>query len=94
MKKVLIAALLLVLPTLFFLNVRQAVRFEQLERRVKVLQGEQSDWLERNKRAIAAIEILTSPRRLDELATEDLGLTRIDAGRITVVRIRRERGDE
>lgn len=94
MKKVLVLALLLVIPTLFFLNVRQAVEFEQRKRQLAELESEQQQWLEKNKRAIAAIEVLTSPRRLQQLAIEDLGLEPIEADRITVVRIRREQDRE
>lgn len=94
MKKVAILAFLLVVPTLFFLNVHQSVRFEQLHRSAQALEEAQESLLEKNKRAIAAIEVLTSPRRLEELARRDLGLVKLDRDRFTTVTIRRENGDE
>lgn len=94
MKKVAILAFLLIVPILFFLNVRQSVHFEQLRRSVTGLEEAQEALLEKNKRAIAAIEVLTSPRRLEELARRDLGLVKLDRDRITTVAIRREKDDE
>lgn len=94
MKKVVVLAFLLLIPTLLFLNVRQTVRFEQLRRSVAELERRQDRLLERNKRAIASIEVLTSPRRIEELARTELDLVKIPHERITYLTIRREEGDE
>jgi cell division protein FtsL len=73
-------ALLLVvaIPVLLFVNAFQAYRYSQLEREIDRLQVEQQILIEENKRAILALSVLSSPRRIGPLAEEELGLERIE----------------
>jgi hypothetical protein len=60
--------------TLFFLNTWQGYRCQTLEREVQVLEREQKEWLEKNKKVIAALAVLSSPERVVRLAVDRLGL--------------------
>jgi cell division protein FtsL len=77
MRRHLIVLLIMLVPVLLFANVFQAFRHGQLERRIARLEREQLVLIEENKRAILAISVLTSPRRIGQLAEDTLGLVRI-----------------
>lgn len=94
MRRPLIALLALLVPILLFANVLQAFRYGTLERRVRELEQEQTALIEENKRAILAISVLTSPRRVGELAENELGLERIGPESVTRLETARERGSE
>ena len=64
---------------LFFLNTWQGFRYRELERDVERLELEQKNWLENNKKVIAALAILSSPQRVKTLAVEKLGLKPLQA---------------
>jgi cell division protein FtsL len=78
MKKSLLFFLIVMLPALLFANVYQAYRYSRLEREVALLEMRQHDLIERNKRAILAISVLTSPDRIGPLAMNELELERLD----------------
>lgn len=77
MKRPVTALLILLVPVLLFANVYQAFRHGRLERRIAELEREQLSLIEENKRVILAISVLTSPRRVGDLADQELGLERI-----------------
>jgi hypothetical protein len=60
--------------SLFFLNTWQGFRYQELEREVAGLEQEQKNWLEKNKKVIAALAVLSSPARIESLAVGSLGL--------------------
>jgi len=65
------------IPALLFLSVHQVYRYQQLETEVAQLREVQKELFERNKRMIAHIAILESPRRIAELAEDELGLKQV-----------------
>ena len=71
------------LLSFFFLNTWQGYRYERLKDQVALLEREQKDWLERNKRLIAGLAVLSSPARVAELAESELGLRKIGPGERT-----------
>jgi cell division protein FtsL len=71
-----VLVLLTVLPLFFFANVLQAFRYHQLEQEISRLEQAQTRLIEENKRSIAGISLLSSPRRIRVLAEEELGLER------------------
>jgi hypothetical protein len=72
-------------PLLFCANVWQSFRYSSLKREIARLEAEQQDLLEKNKRDIAGISVLESPRRIDSLGRGELGLSRPEApGFITI----------
>ncbi len=78
--------LALVLGGLLFLSTWQGYRFEALKRSVQELEAEQRDWLEQNKKLVAAAAVLSSPERIQRIAEAELGLKRLErSARTTVV---------
>jgi len=66
--------MILAVLSLFFLNTWQGFRYQELERGVGRLEQEQKNWLEKNKKVIAALAVLSSPERIKNLAEGTLGL--------------------
>jgi len=93
MRRSVVALLVLLVPVLLFANVAQAFRYGRLERRIEELESEQRALIEENKRAILAISVLTSPRRVGRLAEDELGLERITPESVVRLRTEREGGD-
>lgn len=83
MRRPLVVLLIILVPVLLFANVAQAFRYGRLERQVAELEREQLALIEENKRAILAITVLTSPRRVGDLAEGVLELERISTDGIT-----------
>lgn len=79
MRRPLVVLLIILVPVLLFANVAQAFRYGRLEQKIEELEREQLALIEENKRAILAITVLTSPRRVGELAEGVLDLERISA---------------
>jgi cell division protein FtsL len=76
----------LVLGGLLFLNTWQGYRFERLKRDVQGLEAEQRDWLEQNKKLVAAVAVLSSPERIQRIAEGDLALRKLEhSARVTVL---------
>jgi cell division protein FtsL len=75
----LFALLILASLSLFFLNTWQGNRYQKLEREVQRLELEQKNWLEQNKKVIAALAVLSSPERIKTLAEDSLGLKPLQA---------------
>ncbi|MCF7928050.1 MAG: cell division protein FtsL [Spirochaetales bacterium] len=93
MKKFLFVVLALVVSAVFFLNVWQSYRYTMLLQRIEGLEQEQREILERNKRIIAGIAVLRSPARLQQLAEEELGLSRAEAEEMVRVLLKGGRND-
>ncbi len=74
MKKAILLILTLSVPAMFFLVSHQVYRYQLLEREVAELREEQIELFEGNKRMIANIAILSSPKRITRLARESLKL--------------------
>lgn len=86
MKRPLVVLLIILVPVLVFANVVQAFRYGRLEREIDDLEREQLALIEENKRAILAITVLTSPRRVGDLAEGVLDLERISTEDVTRLR--------
>ena len=78
---------------LFFLNTWQGFRYRELERDVEILELEQKNWLEDNKKAIAALAILSSPQRVRTLAVDKLGLKPLQAEDVLEIAVEFGEGD-
>lgn len=85
LKAAIIVAFVLLLGGFFFLNTWQGYRYEKLRRDVQNMEEEQRDWLEQNKKLVAALAVLSSPERIEKLAERELGLVRLDSSRVTTV---------
>ncbi len=86
MKKAAIGiGLALVLGGLLFLNTWQGYRFESLKRDVQGMEAEQRDWLEQNKKLVAAVAVLSSPERIQRIAEKDLALRKPERSALATV---------
>jgi hypothetical protein len=84
-KRFAVVAFVLFVLSFFFLNTWQGYRYERLEASVAALGREQEDWLERNKKIIAGLAVLSSPARVAGLAESELGLSKLERGARTKV---------
>jgi cell division protein FtsB len=82
MKKIWIFSLALLLPTILFLEVWGVFRYNKVNEQIDQLEKEQNEWLERNKKLIAAIAVYSSPERIDKIVKEELDLDKLDPDRI------------
>ena len=62
------------IPAFLFLNAWQVFRYEMMGAEVEALEIQQREWLESNKSVIIGIEVLSSPSRIDDLASNDENL--------------------
>jgi len=88
--RILVPAFLVVLLSLIFLNVWQSYRYEESLQVMRAMELRQEEWVEKNRRAMAAESLLESPSRLDALAEEELGLQKADAGDMMHIQLPRE----
>lgn len=87
-RKILNLCLLLLFPALLCLNVWQSFRYQQLESDLVSLQQQQLDLVEKNKRALAAVAVFSSPSRVGILAEESDELSK--AAAVDVILLQRE----
>ena len=55
----------------------QSVRYAELESDIRRLEAVQKDWVENNRKLIAAIAILSASSRIEQIAVQDLRLSKI-----------------
>lgn len=81
----------LTIPLFLGITAWQSSRYAALERDVKQLEVDQEVWIESNKRLIAGIAVLSSPGRIEKIARDELGLTKIRPEDVLQIRIDSER---
>jgi len=74
--------IVLTVPMLFYLEVWQVARYRELTEEISVLEKEQENWIDQNKKILADISVLRSPERIERLAVEQLGLEPLDPEKI------------
>jgi cell division protein FtsL len=82
MKKVIIIILTCILPLMLFFEVWGVFLNQQLSGEINALENEQNEWLEKNKKLVAAIAVYSSPERVEKVVREDLDLEKSDPGAI------------
>ncbi|MDR1618414.1 MAG: septum formation initiator family protein [Treponema sp.] len=80
------------IPAFLGLGAWQSSRYAGLERELKRLEAAQEEWIESNKRLIAAIAVLSSPERIEHIARNDLELRKIPPEEVLLIRIEGENG--
>ena len=78
MKKIVIIFLTLLVPLMFFLEVWGVFLNQKISGDIERLEKEQNEWLEKNKKLIAAIAVYSSPERVEKVVKEELDLKKID----------------
>ena len=86
MNKVLVLLLAFTVPVFFFLQVLQSYQYMNLEKQVQLLETEQKEWVEENKKVIAGIAVMSTPERINSIARDELGLDKIDTSDIVRVK--------
>ena len=83
-----------VLSMPFFLGFAawQSVQYTKLEKSVRRLEALQEDWVDSNKKLIGNIAVLSSSRRIEQIAIHDLGLAKIRPEDVLQIRIDGEDG--
>jgi hypothetical protein len=64
----------------------QAIQYQDLSREVASKERQQSEWVEKNKKALAGVTVLSSPQRIETLAQADSGLQSVGADRTVKVK--------
>jgi cell division protein FtsL len=77
----------LTIPLFLGIVVWQSVRYVELEKGVRRLEAVQENWIESNKKLIAGIAVLSSSRRIEQVAVQDLGLVKVRPEDVLQVRI-------
>ena len=86
-RTILLYFVVLSIPALLGLAAWQSVRYSALEREIGRLELAQEEWLESNKRLIAGIAVLSSSKRIENIARNELGLERIAPENVLQIRI-------
>jgi cell division protein FtsL len=77
----------LTIPLFLGLIVWQSNRYRNMEQEIRRLEQLQTEWVESNKRLIAANAVLSSPQRIEYIAQKDLGLRKIRPENVLQVNI-------
>ena len=75
------------IPLFLAITATQSARYAALEREVRRIEREQETWIENNKRLMAAAALLASPSRIERIAREELGMTKMRPENVTQIRI-------
>jgi cell division protein FtsL len=67
----------------------QSFRYTELESSVRRLEADQKDLVVENRKLIASIAVLSAPSRIEQIAVQDLGLSKILPENVLQVRITR-----
>lgn len=67
------------LPLFLAAVVVQTIQYQDLKTQVAAQQKEQESWIEKNRRILAGVTVLSSPERIDRLAQQDPGLQQTPA---------------
>jgi hypothetical protein len=77
------------IPLFFELVTRQSIRYNKLENTVITLEVKQEEWVNSNKRLIAAIAYYSSAEKIEQKAIE-MGLIKIPPEDILQIRLYRD----
>ena len=80
----------LTIPLFLGLTAWQSARYSDLEKQTKKLELDQENWVESNKHLIADIAILTTSEKVERIALEGMGLSKIQPENVLQVWIERK----
>ncbi len=81
-RNMLAVILVLMVPFFLFFAVWQGMEHSALETEIKQLEREQYEVINVNRRFISGITVLSSPGRIEKLASEELGMRKAETGEI------------
>jgi cell division protein FtsL len=91
-RRILLYAIALTIPLILGLDSWQASRYAHVDAELRLLETEQREWLESNKRLIAGIAVLGSSERIERIARDELGLRKAAPESVLQIGIERRRG--
>lgn len=62
------------LPLFFMGLVFEAIQYQDLKKDVVAKERQQVEWVEKNKKMLTGVTVLSSPQRIEDLAKDDSGL--------------------
>ena len=77
----------LAIPIFLGIVVWQSFRYTELEKNVKRLEAAQKEMVVENRELIARIAVFSAPSRIEQIAVQDLGLSKILPEKVLQVRI-------
>ena len=77
----------LTIPIFLGVAAWQSVRYSELDKSVRLLEAVQEDWIEKNKKLIAGIAVLSSSSRIEQVAIQDLRLSKMRPEDVLQIRI-------
>jgi cell division protein FtsL len=80
------------IPVMLALVSWQSTRYLDLERQITALEQKQEEWVESNNRLIAAIAMLSSSERIEYIAQNQLGLSRVQPEDVLQIKLEGEEG--
>ena len=93
-KNVLLFAASFTILALLGLCAWQSVRCTVLKNEIKLLEKEQAQYVESNRRLIAVVAKDSSARRIEHIARTELGMRKIAPENITLIKIKGGKGSE
>jgi cell division protein FtsL len=75
---VLLYFFVLTVPALLGLAAWQSVQYQNLEKQTKVVEADQEQWVEANRRLIADFAALTSSEKVENIAVNELGMVKVE----------------
>jgi len=84
---ILLYVLVFTIPLFLGLLIWQSNRYQNLEKELIRLEQTQTEWTESNKRLLAGIAEYSSPRRIDDIARNELELYKMQPEHSLQVRI-------
>lgn len=87
MTRILFLAAIVSIPVFIFINVYQSYSFYMLQQEVYALEAEQKEYFELNKEALSSIALLKSLDRLEKVAVQTFGLSKLKSSQIIHVRL-------
>ena len=79
----------LTIPVFLGVAAWQSFRYMELENNVRRLEADQKELVVENRKLIASIAVLSAPSRIEQIAVQDLGLSKILPENVLQVRIDR-----
>lgn len=89
-RNIMAVVLTLSIPFFLFVQVWQSSRYSQTESELVALTRTQTELVSLNKRYISGISVLSSPERIEKVATEELNMRKARSEEITRISLGRE----
>ena len=86
--KIIGCAAAVLIPALLVLDAFQAKKYAKLQKELEALEVKQQDLIEKNRKLISDISVLSSSDRIEKIAEQDLGMHKAKSEDIVRVEIK------